>query len=93
MVPKKRALNLIGGYLGICFFVITALASASAQKAHDSWQGSYGQQAVQHLQQNSQGGTYVGIASSEAEAAQLAIKAGFKYYQYYPSTGACYGYR
>lgn len=57
-----------------------------------SWDGSFGQQVVQHYNQRNQGGTYVGNYSSEGEASRAAVSAGFKYYQYYPSTGECFGY-
>lgn len=95
MVSKKRILIDISSYFGLFCFVIMALASASADKAYKSsgWEGSYGQQTVQHYQQKSQGGTYVGNASSEREAKQMALKAGYSRYQYYPSTGECFGYK
>lgn len=95
METKKRIITNISGILGLLFFVIIALASSSAEKAYKSsgWEGSYGQQAVQHLQQSSRGGTYVGNASSQSEAESMAKKAGFPYYNYYPSTGEVFGYK
>lgn len=94
MEAQKRLLSKLFPYLSLCLFVCIALASSSAQKAYDStgWDGSYGQQTIQVLHQTSQGGTYVGIADSEEEARQMASKAGFSRYQYYPSTGTCFGY-
>lgn len=79
---------------GILFFVGIALASSSAEKAYKSsgWEGSYGQQTIQHLQQSQKGGKYVGNASSQSEAEQMAKKAGYSYYNYYPSTGEVFGY-
>lgn len=56
------------------------------------WSGSPGQQMIQHLDQAQRGGTYVGNASSEAEARNMARNAGYEYYNYYPSTGECFGY-
>lgn len=95
MASKKRNFVIFASYLGLFCFVLMALASASAEKAYKSsgWDGSYGQQTVQHLHQNSKGGTYVGNASSQEEAKQMALKAGYPYYQYYPSTGECFGYK
>lgn len=94
MVSKKRNIIGVSSYVGLFCFVILALASASAEKAYQSsgWEGSYGQQTIQHLQQKSQGGTYVGNASSQEEAKQMALRAGYSGYQYYPSTGEVFGY-
>lgn len=77
----------------ICLFVLIAIGSSkSSNPSLSSWDGSIGQQTVQHIIQSSNGGTYVGNFSSEAAAKQAAVKAGYKYYNYYPSTGECFGY-
>lgn len=57
-----------------------------------SFSGSPAQQVFQHIAQKQNGGTYVGNANSEAGARSMAQKAGYRYYNYYPSTGECFGY-
>lgn len=54
---------------------------------------SHVQSAAQQYSQSQRGGTYVGKASTQAEAKSIAQRAGFPYYQWYPSTGRCYGYK
>lgn len=94
METKKRIVKLAMGYVGLLIFVGFALASSSAQHAYNSsgWEGSYGQQTMQHLSQSQRGGKYVGNASSEEEAKSMAAKAGYSGYNYYPSTGEVFGY-
>lgn len=94
METKRRIINNISGILGVLFFVVIALASSSAEKAYQSsgWEGSYGQRAAQHVAQKQQGGTYVGVASSQEEAESMARKAGYSAYNFYPSTGQVFGY-
>lgn len=72
--------------------MLTAVASESSKSAYKSWDGSPGQAAVQGYYQTSQGGTYIGVFSSESEARSAAAAKGFSSYQYYPSTGNCFGY-
>lgn len=50
------------------------------------------QQAAQIYSQSERGGTYVGIAGSQNEAKTMAERAGYSRYQWYPSTGQCFGY-
>lgn len=94
METKKRTIKKIFGLFGLLFFIAIALASASAEQAYKSsgWDGSYGQQTIQHIQQASRGGKYIGNASSNSEAAQMAKNAGYSGYNYYPSTGEVFGY-
>ena len=92
MEKTKRNISNVLGFMGLLGFALAALASSSAKDTYSSWNGSYGQQAVQHLHQSSQGGTYVGNFSSQEEARAAAARAGFASYQYYPSTGECFGY-
>lgn len=89
---KKNATTLVS-VIGLCAFIVMALASSSSKKAYDNWNGSYGQQTVQHVQQHSQGGHYVGNFSSAEAAKKAAADAGYPRYQYYPSTGECFGYK
>ncbi|MDE6484738.1 MAG: hypothetical protein K2L14_05045 [Duncaniella sp.] len=95
METKRKNINNLIGYLGLLCFVIAALASSSAENAYKSsgWEGSYGQQTMQHVAQKNQGGKYVGNYSSYEEARQAAVNAGYSKYQYYPSTGECFGYK
>lgn len=78
--------------MGLLGFALAALASSSAKDSYSNWNGSFGQQAVQHLQQSSQGGKYVGNFSSQEEAKAAAARAGYSGYRYYPSIGECFGY-
>ena len=74
-------------YCIIAFSVCLTMVSCGT-----TWNGSLGQQTVQHYYQSQNGGKYVGNATSETEAKQKAIDAGYRYYNYYPSTGECFGY-
>lgn len=78
----------------VCLFVIIALGSSNSSNPSSSskWEGSVGQQAVQHFVQDANGGTYVGNASSEAEAKRKAAAKGYSAYNWYPSTGEVFGY-
>lgn len=79
----------------ICLFVIIALGSSNNNYPGSSdggWDGSVGQQAVQHVVQGANGGKYVGNASSEAEAKRMAANKGYSGYNWYPSTGEVFGY-
>lgn len=71
---------------------VTACAVMTSCDAYNSFSGSPAQQVVQHYAQKQRGGTYVGNASSAAEAKRMVEAAGYKYYNYYPSTGECFGY-
>ena len=73
-------------------FVILALVSCVFLVSCGTWSGSLGQQTVQHYYQYENGGKYVGNATSETEAKQKVLDAGYRYYNYYPSTGECFGY-
>ena len=92
MEKTKGTISNIFGVMGLLGFALVALASSSAKESYSSWDGSYGQQAVQHLHQSSQGGKYIGNFSSHDEAKAAAARAGYSRYQYYPSTGECFGY-
>lgn len=70
-----------------------ALGSSSSKQAYDKWNGSAGQQTVQHLHQANQGGHYVGNFTSYEAARKAAEDAGYPRCQYYPSTGECFGYK
>lgn len=79
----------------ICLFVIIALGSSNNNYPGSSdggWDGSVGQQAVQHVVQGANGGTYIGNASSESEAKRMTGEKGYDAYIYYPSTGEVFGY-
>lgn len=78
----------------VCLFVIIALGSSKSSNPSSSsrWEGSIGQQAVQHYVQGANGGKYVGNASSEAEAKRMAADKGYSGYNWYPSTGEVFGY-
>lgn len=93
MEKKKRVTIELFGYVVLSAFIMVALASSSSQKTLDNWNGSYGQQTVQHFQQSQQGGKYIGNFSSQQEAKAAAERAGYPGYQYYPSTGECFGYK
>ena len=78
----------------ICLFVIIAVGSSKSSNpisSSSSWDGSTGQQVLQHVVQASNGGRYVGNASSEAQAKSMAAKAGYSAYNYYPATGEVFG--
>lgn len=93
MDNKNKNITTLISVVGLCVFIVMALASSSTQKAYDNWNGSYGQQAVQHYQQKGQGGHYIGNFSSADAAKKAAADAGYSGYQYYPSTGECFGYK
>ena len=79
----------------ICLFVLIALGSSNSNYPSSStrpWDGSIGQQTIQHIVQSKNGGKYVGNASSEAEEKRMAANAGYSGSQYYPSTGEVFGY-
>lgn len=73
------------------FYIIMILLSSLCVSCA-TWNGSIGQQAAQHVAQHQRGGKYIGNASSQTEARSMATKAGYRYYEYYPSTGECFGY-
>lgn len=92
MEKKKRNLTKIFGIAILIGYMLVAVASESSKSAYKSWDGSYGQAAVQGYYQASQGGTYLGVFESESSARAAAAAKGFDSYQYYPSTGNCFGY-
>lgn len=71
---------------------VAAFAACLLTSCGTTWNGSYGQQAVQHYAQSQKGGKYVGNATSDAEARRMAADAGYSGYNYYPSTGEVFGY-
>jgi hypothetical protein len=47
--------------------------------------------AAQGYNQSTSGGTYVGTATSQSEAYEMAKAAGYSRYEWYPSTGHVFG--
>ncbi len=78
-------------------FVVMALGSGSSSHTTRSYinEENYReliQKPAQEYVQTSQGGTYVGDAETQQDAYNMAKEAGYSKYQWYPSTGRCYGY-
>lgn len=74
----------------ISILVVSALLASCGSISPENF--SYVRQAAQTYQQSQSGGTYVGIASTQSEAEAMSKRAGYSRYQWYPSTGQCFGY-
>ena len=77
--------------VALCFLILFCVLSCGA--ISPSTFNDYVRPAAQMYQQSTQGGTYVGVASSQSEAQSLARRNGYSHYQWYPSTGYTYGYK